>query len=298
MRARRPPALGALGAAALALVLACGGSSGPPAPASGTAAVHTGIFGLDASDRPAQALTDASGAGFDLTVVAADRAPLDALQALGMKGIAALWLRREVLADDATWRAYLDDVRARVAALRGHPALYAWYVSDEPDGQGIPPATLDALCAAVRAVDGSTPLLAVFDQPGAWRGYLASVDIVAVDPYLRRTPGGDFEPVTVVTDWLTKVRADLAALGIERRVTAVLPAFDLRPTQADATPRYRKPTPDEFRTMTQLALAQGVDTVLVYAYAFGPGPGTLGWELPLDDPALWEAVRSVPQEVR
>ena len=224
-----------------------------------------------------------------MAVVNAKRAQLDVLEANGLRGIAALWLRREAAKDAVSWKLELARVRESIVQVRDHPALFAWYVTDEPDGAGIPLEKVKEVRDLVRSLDARTPLFAVFDNPRRWARYLELFDIVAVDPYLRRNFVGQYAPVTVVADWLDQLRGDMNRLGLERRVWVVLGAFDLRP-KSGAAPRYRKPTPDEFKTMYAVARRSNVDGVLVYTYGMGSTELNHGWNLPVDDPPLWKAV--------
>ena len=266
-------------------------------PASGgrgaVAAPRTGIYGLTVARDFHDAVTAVSTSGFELAVVGATSDQLDVLQAQGMKGLAGLWLQRDVLQSEATWLAFMRDVRAAVTALAAHPALYAWYVADEPDGEGIPPEKMKEMCDAIRAIDPRTPLLAVFNTPESWGAYLPLVDIVATDPYLRRNGANGYAGPEVVAEWIDRVQRDLRDRSLPKEVWVVLGAFTQWRKDGSA-PEYRLPSPDEFRAMVQMARQAGVGGIVVYSYAIAEDSDVRRWDLPDDAPALWSAVRGLP----
>jgi hypothetical protein len=65
-----------------------------------------------------------------------------------------------------------------------HPALLAWYISDEPNGFKIPPEELEKIYNVVKEIDPWHPVSMVFMAPFmASRKYSAAFDIVMADPY-------------------------------------------------------------------------------------------------------------------
>lgn len=271
-------------------------SAGAPAPGnveSPPRATLYGVYGTTVGGDFDAAISELATAGFGMAVVGATREQLDVLSANGVKAVVGLGMTDAVLASDSAWDAYLADVRSKVSALREHPALLAWYVVDEPDGRRIGRPRIAAACDVVRAADPKTPLLTVLDAPDRWSDYLDLFDIVAVDPYLRRTPAGAFETPSVVTRWLEQLRTDLRRAGLTRRVWAVIGAFDLVP--ANTRPRaYLKPTPAQLAEMVARARADGVEGVLIYSYAFNGSAEYAKWRLRGDAP-LWEAVKALPR---
>src|SRR6185437_14440224 len=53
-------------------------------------------------------------------------------------------------------------LKEEVIAFRDHPALLSWYINDEPDGQGRPPAILEAAYQTIHALDPYHPISIVF----------------------------------------------------------------------------------------------------------------------------------------
>jgi hypothetical protein len=74
-------------------------------------------------------------------------------------------------------------LRAEVEAFREHPALLAWYISDEPTGHGATPEELEAAAAIVRELDPYHPVTIVFVNPGAAGRFRAAMDLAMTDPY-------------------------------------------------------------------------------------------------------------------
>ena len=255
--------------------------------------VRTGIYNLEVPGGLEENLALARKGGFGLAVIGAFDQQLDMIGAAGMKAVVALWLDAEAAKspDKEKWQDAKAKIKEKVERLKSHPALYAWYVVDEPDGDAFPIAKLAEARDLIRSIDAKTPLLAVFDKPREWAAYFPYFDILCVDPYLRRRRiRGGYETSAVVTEWLKIAKQDMAKLKGKRKLCAVLGAFDIR-SRADATPGYRKPTPDEFKDMTARSLAEGVDEIYVYAYALGGDEKSLPWLLPKDDPKLWESVQ-------
>jgi hypothetical protein len=253
-----------------------------------------GLYGLPVSRNFPKAVEEVADKGFRLAVVGARRDLVDILHARGMRAVVALWLRRSDVASEEAWLAFVTRTRLAVQKLARHPALFAWYVSDEPDGQRIPLERVQAACDLVRSLDSATPLFAVFDEPSRWAAYLPLFDIVAVDPYLRADPSGGYASPAVVSQWLTALRDALSERTHNPRVWVVLGAFELRPKTGQGRARYKKPTPDEFRLMVSAALDAGVEGILVYSYALQEAPNSRAWSLPHDDPGLWATVGALP----
>jgi len=268
-------------------------------PAVSAERIATGLFGLWAWPDWDQALAIVKDNGFDVVVGMSKTSELDKEAAAGVKVLVGLGLTPAIAEDEANWPKYLEGVKARVAQLKDHPALLAWYVVDEPDLWGISLEKIRAVREAVRAVDQRTPHFTVFANPAKWSAYLPYFDIVAVDPYLHeRTPGAAEKPVKVA-QWLAKIQDDLKRAGLERPVWVVLGAFELK-TRSAATrkPTFYRPTPGEFNEMVKIAVDAGVGGILVFTLAKTFDPAYEDLNLPKDDPALWEAVRALPATVR
>jgi len=71
-------------------------------------------------------------------------------------------------------RAWLRD---EVETFRDHPALLAWYISDEPTGHGDTPEELQKAADLVRELDPYHPVTTVFVNPGAAVRFASTMDL-------------------------------------------------------------------------------------------------------------------------
>jgi hypothetical protein len=77
-----------------------------------------------------------------------------------------------------------DRLIAEIKTFRDHPALLAWYISDEPNGKFISPAQLEDIYRTVKENDPWHPVSIVFMAPFLTsKKYSAAFDIVMADPY-------------------------------------------------------------------------------------------------------------------
>lgn len=73
---------------------------------------------------------------------------------------------------------------SEIKAFQDHPALLAWYISDEPTGNKVEPVTLEEIYKVVKETDPWHPVSIVFMAPFlSARKYERAVDIVMADPY-------------------------------------------------------------------------------------------------------------------
>ncbi|HBG05041.1 MAG: hypothetical protein A2075_16640 [Geobacteraceae bacterium GWC2_58_44] len=258
--------------------------------------IYTGLYGVWAWDDMDEAFKLLADNKFEITDDANNRTNLDKAHKRGIKGIVNFGLTREITEDEKRWQSYLNAVAKGVTAMKDHPAVFAWCPVDEPDGQLISVDKIKTLTKLIRSIDKTKPIFTVFDNPEKWSSYIPYFDIIAVDPYLRRKASGGYESVDVVNTWLKKIRTDLGKLKFSKKpVWVVLGAFSLEPKEPGATANYKKPSPEEFNQMLQMALNNKVDGIMVYSISVGKGTADYyRWDMPVNDPALWEAVKKVP----
>ncbi len=127
--------------------------------------------------------------------------------------------------------------------FKDHPALLAWYVSDEPVGQGFPPEPLVDMYNFIRDLDPYHPVSIVFMTPSRAREYADAMDIVMADPYPVPT-----YPVTDVGMVTRRLKKEFL---MEKPVWIVPQAFGGNEWWR------REPTAGEIRTMTYQALVKG-----------------------------------------
>ncbi len=127
--------------------------------------------------------------------------------------------------------------------FKDHPALLAWYVSDEPVGHGFPPESLRDMYDFIRKLDPYHPVTIVFMTPSKAREYANAMDIVMADPYPVPT-----YPVTDVGRVAGRLKKEFS---MEKPVWIVPQAFGGNESWR------REPTAAEIRSMTYQALVKG-----------------------------------------
>ena len=155
---------------------------------------------------------------------------------------------------DMTDEEKLALLKSEIVAFRDHPALLSWYINDEPDGQGRPPALLEAAYKMIHELDPYHPISIVFMMPSKANDFRHTMDIAMTDPY----------PIPGPAD---KVMEDLAAYNrvyrYEKSVWLVPQAFGGQEMWA------REPTAQEIRLMTYMGLVSGVKGIQYYVHAAG-----------------------------
>ena len=130
-----------------------------------------------------------------------------------------------------------------VKAFRDHPALLAWYISDEPVGQNVPVEELIETYQLIKALDPYHPITIVFMTPRRAKNYEKVFDIVMADPY--PIPNESVMEVGSVT---CDLKSDF---NISKPVWIVPQAFGGNEWWP------REPTAQEMRAMTYLAVIHG-----------------------------------------
>ncbi len=134
-----------------------------------------------------------------------------------------------------------------VNTFKDHPALLAWYISDEPVGQGIPPEPLIEMYRFIKELDPYHPVSIVFMTPQKAQQYAGAMDIVMADPY--PIPGNSVSTTGRVTKEL------VSEFYLEKPVWIVPQAFGGNEWWA------REPTAQEIRVMTYLAMVEGAQGI-------------------------------------
>lgn len=218
-------------------------------------------------------------AGFNLVV---GTASLDYLEAAKREGLGVIAFPGTSAGDRM-----FDPVRARETVRRwdGHPALRAWYLSDEPDLNRVSPAEITRAAETLHQAGARKPTaLVLFDgnQGGAYAGL---VDWLIQDRYPV--------PWMPLADFAKHLRLARLAAGPDRPLYAVIQAFDwsLYPEQLKPREGMRPPSELELRAMTYLALVRGAQGLLYYCYDDGH------WRL-REHPETWDVLQRVVGEVR
>ena len=166
----------------------------------------------------------------------------------------------------------------------GHPALWAWYLVDEPDLNNIAPAEVRRMHARLRDAGARKPIALVCYQGARAADYVDSCDILMIDRY--PVP---WQPLAAVS---AQMRMGRLTAGRDKKFIAVLQAFDwefhkeLLPDEKNLRP----PNYAELRCMVYQALTQRADGILFYALNSGT------WKI-REHPATWDALKRVVGEI-
>ena len=131
-----------------------------------------------------------------------------------------------------------------IKTFMDHPALLAWYISDEPTGNKVSPETLEEIYEVVKETDPWHPVSIVFMAPFlSSKKYTNAVDIVMADPY----PIPDL-PASMVGEITGKLKKEFKG---EKPVWIVPQAF------GGGELWEREPSIQEIRSMTYQSVVNG-----------------------------------------
>ncbi len=134
-------------------------------------------------------------------------------------------------------------LKEEIEAFKDHPAILAWYISDEPTGHGADPDSLKQVYQFIKSLDPYHPITIVFMAPMQARRYADAMDIVMADPY--PIPNNTPEGVGYIT------RNLMNEFHGEKPVWIVPQAF------GGSEWWGREPSIQELRVMTYLSIANG-----------------------------------------
>jgi hypothetical protein len=133
---------------------------------------------------------------------------------------------------------------SEIKTFMDHPALLAWYISDEPNGNKISPLQLEEIYRTVKKTDPWHPVSVVFTAPYlSSKEYADALDIVMADPY--PVPAGSVLQVGDITSQLSSEYEG------KKPVWIVPQAF------GGGEWWGREPTIQEMRSMTYQAIVNG-----------------------------------------
>lgn len=147
-----------------------------------------------------------------------------------------------------------------VKKVYNHPALFGYYISDEPDcGRSsppfcIPPENLIDTYKTIKSVDKTHPVTVLVNNPNAMRYYINASDITMSDPYPCQSPPNSVGPVTSVSG-----QADV--------LNELNKSFMITPMAwgGDNEGCERTPTSQEERVMTYLATIHGAKGIQYFS---------------------------------
>lgn len=173
--------------------------------------------------------------------------------------------------------------RSAVKELDGHPALWAWYVVDEPDLNLVPPGDVVHANKVIRQAGATKPTALVIYQGYEALHYANLTDFMMVDRYPI--------PWLPLANFGQHVEMTRLALGPDKPLLAVIQAFDWNSSREllRGETNLRPPTYAEMRCMTYEALARGANGLFYFRFqAGGNNP---------DQEETWEALKAVVREV-
>jgi hypothetical protein len=222
-------------------------------------------------------LSDVKAAGFNMVAGPPTKSYLDAAEVRGLR----------VLAYPGTsagpaFRAMA--ARQTVRTLDRHPALWAWYLVDEPDLNLISPDQVRAAHRFIKSIGAKRPTALVIYQGPQALHYANITDILMIDRYPI--------PWLPLANFSQHVRMTRLALGKKKPLIAVIQAFDWSyyPKLLPGEKNLRPPTYEELRCMTYCALAQRANGIFYYAFDDGR------WKI-RERPETWSALQRVVTEV-
>jgi hypothetical protein len=159
---------------------------------------------------------------------------------LSVSGGGGVNSKLEDVSDEQKRKLLLEEIKT----FMDHPALLAWYISDEPNGNKIEPETIEEIYKTVKEADPWHPVSVVFMVPFTpAKKYAAGIDIVMADPY----PVPDY-PVTMAGD---------ATAKLVKEFTGKKPVWIVPQAFGGGELWSREPTGNEIRSMTWQAIING-----------------------------------------
>ena len=232
-----------------------------------------GIYGVRGTN--AQAMV--REAGFNVVAGSATREYLDSAHRLGLHVLAAPGTTAGTNFSPAT-------AQATVRQFDQHPALWAWYLIDEPDLHAVSPADVQQAHTFIKSLGAQKPTALVLYQGGESGNYGRIADITMIDRYPI--------PWLPLANFPQHVRLARLGSGPDRPLIAVIQAFDWTsfPKLRPGSEHLRAPTAQELRCMTYCALARRANGLFYYCYDDG------SWQAEAH-PETWQAVKGIVAEV-
>jgi hypothetical protein len=255
--------------AALALALVAAGRTQPPAPAELAAPIplrdsaHAG-FPLGWYDS-----LDARGGVFDMaqqgmnmvlpyhTDDGSPKAYLDAATAAGVQVVLEIDRSLVKTSDPGAVRDY-------VARYKEHPAVYGWYLADEPTTTGdlgpLSPKDANRLYRAIKDEDGDRPVAVAFGVHEDAQHFRQAMDVMLFDDYPVKSGQPEFGGLP---KWWDRLRENAAIASEEGGFFPVLQAFG-EDDDGNAQFGRRLPTEKEQRYMVYSSVQAGATGLLFW----------------------------------
>lgn len=218
-------------------------------------------------------------AGFNLVLGSSSKSYLNAADKHGLK----VWAGVGLTSSNVNYA----KTRDIISKSDRHPALWSWFLADEPEMNGISPERVQQAHRFVKKCRARKPTSVVIFRGDAVWDYSDISDVVFCDRYPI--------PWMPISDFRNHLRMIRYAIGPEKPLYAVIQAFDWEYYRYMLGPKVgplRSPTCAEMRCMVYIALTQGVDGILFYSYDDGPGK----WQMQ-EHPETWDSVCKIVAEI-
>ena len=170
---------------------------------------------------------------------------------------------------------WFSAVRDTITKYRNHPAILCWMLFDEPGYNRADLLDIYNIYNIAYKADPYHPSYLVITSNSVYETFGRCCDILCIDTY----------PIE---------KGKILGVG-DNIASALAVSENNQPIwhcgQMFKWPAQRRPTPQEHRSMTYLALIEGAKGVLWYTYK------GYGQYLPEDDPALWQAHKKLLHEL-
>ncbi len=226
-----------------------------------------GLFGVPATaDFP-----EVRKAGFDVVVGSSQWDYLGAAREAGLKVL-------------ATPPSISHQTEVSIRTLDAHPALWAWYLIDEPDLNNVAPAEVRLRERQLKESGARKPSALTLCYGGEAVNYGNITDLVIVDRYPI--------PWMPLADFGQHIKLGRLAIGPDKPLFAVIQAFDWTayPGLLLTDAKLRPPVYEELRCMAYEALARGANGIFFYEF-----DGR--WKI-RNHPELWASLKQVVGEIR
>ena len=232
-----------------------------------------GLYGVDDTNT----FREIRNLGVDIITGSSEVRFLDAAHRHGLRVFASL---------GTTAGLDFDPVQARRSILHAdrHPALWAWYLIDEPDLNEIHPGLVEAASRFVKSTGSRKPVGVVLQHGGEALNYARAADLLMIDRYPVA-----WQPLCVFENHVRLSRLGTAA---GRPLYGIVQAFDwtyYKNLVPDET-ALRPPTEQEMRCMSYGALVQGANGLFYFTFNSPP------WDI-RKHPETWSALKSVLTEL-
>lgn len=172
-------------------------------------------------------------------------------------------------------------LRAKNEVFRMHPALLGWLAFTDPEFNVTDEQVVKDTFREILRADSDHPIMMTFRDPRAFGTFGKYAKLIGIDLF----PIPDL-PLVGVPALVRQAWGET----VNRSVWVVVQLCEARHAQSPNPKPLRRPTIDEVRCITYLALIQSARGVLFFNFEKG--------ELPKLAPELWTGVQELAQELR